>query len=1113
MYLKVKPVPAGRRVPEGLGKTVGLWLGGLSFVGLVAFLLWQGLMPNFVRLEREQLIHQAEVVHQGLNQAKLDLLNLTTDWALWDDSYAFLARPDPGFIQTNITPSSMYANSIEYMAFFRPDGRLVYAGRFTPTETVRPSSLAVAELRRPVETRLATGFIRVDGSLLMVASVQVLPSGGEGLSRGYLVFARRFELGKFSLPDPANTNVRLTLIPAPAPAPVGRGRSSRISLGLVEPLDERTQQIGIFIPDLSGRVIARLELVQNRSLSRLGQQIVNSSILASAAVALLFVLLGRTLVRRLETQQYERLALERRYRALVQQAAEGIALLDSRSFAVLEANHSLGELLDYSPEALVGRSMLDLVAYEASWTVRRLEAVLAGQPMSGEYQLRRRDGSLLHVEGSVSAVVEGQDSFLLLVMHSVQARKEAETALQSSQEALQKITDAMLDCVVQASLEGQIRFVTPSIHNLLGYPVERMLGANILDFVEPRVREEVRAYLEQAAHFGVEPAPLILQVRHADGRTVYLEALGGPIHKEGEAAVFQFGFRDVSARVAAERAVRQHKTLLQQVTDGMLDVVMLCDLEARIEYVTPSSEHLFGYKPEEMMGMNALDLIHPEHQERALETLARGLADPTNPANTRIEVLDVRKDGTPVWVEVVGNVIYQGGQPHKLLFGSRDITQRKSYESQIAHQALHDALTGLGNRRMLEDRAAHTIAIAQRKGWSVSLILLDVDRFKNINDTLGHFAGDELLVQISRLLGECIRLEDTLVRYSGDEFAILLTDANPASARKVAERILASLSKPLELRGHKLQVSVSIGIASSPQDGSEITDLLKAADIAMYQAKRSGAGIVVYDPSQNPYSEEHLHLEASLRQAVSAQVFEFHYQPIFDLRSQRIVSVESLVRWNQQGQWVSPARFIPLAEELRLIERIDTLGLRRALEWLKSHSQLPLEVSLNLSAQTLRDPTLPQHVGRLLEEFDLSAQQLIFEITETALLSDLKSAQQVLGELRALGAKIALDDFGSGYASVAYLRHLPIDRLKLDRTLVINIGGGEAGEQLLRAMIQLGHTLGMEVLAEGVETLEQMDWLRQHGCDLIQGYYIAKPQPVPALMELLANRAREAARA
>ena len=219
------------------------------------------------------------------------------------------------------------------------------------------------------------------------------------------------------------------------------------------------------------------------------------------------------------------------------------------------------------------------------------------------------------------------------------------------------------------------------------------------------------------------------------------------------------------------------------------------------------------------------------------------------------------------------------------------------------------------------------------------------------------------------------------------------------------------------------------------------------------------------------------------------------------------------MRWNQQGQWVSPARFIPLAEELRLIERIDTLGLRRALEWLKAHSQLPLEVSLNLSAQTLRDPALPHYVQSLLEEFGLSAQQLIFEITETALLSDLGSAQQVLGELRQLGAKIALDDFGSGYASVAYLRHLPIDRLKLDRTMVINIGAGQAGEQLLRAMIQLGHTLGMEVLAEGVETLEQMDWLGQNGCDLIQGYYIAKPQPVPALMELLADRTRGVARA
>jgi len=454
---------------------------------------------------------------------------------------------------------------------------------------------------------------------------------------------------------------------------------------------------------------------------------------------------------------------------------------------------------------------------------------------------------------------------------------------------------------------------------------------------------------------------------------------------------------------------------------------------------------------------------------------------------------------------VVGTLICENGQPHKVLLGSRDITQRKQYEDQITHLALHDPLTGLGNRRMLQDRAKQALALAQRKGWSAALLFLDLDRFKAINDTLGHDAGDELLIQIAWLLKHSLREEDILVRYSGDEFVVLLNDIQVEQARHIAAQLLQTIGTSLVLRGHKVQPGASIGIAAYPQHGVDLTDLLKAADIAMYQAKRSSEHIKVYDPQENPYTEDRLQLEAHLRRAIRECSFQFFYQPIQRLRSGAIVGMESLARWQHQGIWIAPSTFIPLAEDLRQIEQIDKLGIQKGLSELQNigASGVRLELSVNLSAQTLQDPALPHYIREMLESYRVPPSSLTLEITETVLLQNLEKASGVLRELRALGVKIAIDDFGSGYASLAYLRHLPIDRIKFDRSLTQQIGLNPEGERLLRALIHLGHNLDVEVLAEGIEAPDQHEWLRQAGCDLVQGYLIGQPKPFRALVEQL----------
>ncbi|MCX7782610.1 MAG: EAL domain-containing protein [Meiothermus sp.] len=947
----------------------GLWLGVILFNGIVAATLWNGVVPTFVRLEQQHAQEELTAIGQSLAQELEAHQASVTDMATWDDAYAFVQRFDPEFVQTNITPETFYPIGLAHLAFFDNAGRLTYGAQVNPDNLTPLPAEVEQQFRQHILGKQANGLIKIGPQILLVAQAPIIQSDGSGPSQGTYVVARRLTLKSLNLLD-TTTSTAYFDFDAATNDPTHPPRAHVLIHG------QQTQWLHFPLLGSGGHVLGEIVLKQQRTLYALGLGVFWRGMQATWMISALVLLLGHLVLGRLSLVQRERQHLEQRYRAVVEQATEGMALVDSQRFVILEVNQSLAHLLGHRPETLLGKSVLEFVNHDTAEVIRQLESASQGHPFRGEFRLHKKDGSLLEVEGSVSAVVERSNCFLLITFHSIQARKEA------------------------------------------------------------------------------------------------------------------------------EQAVRTNEARLRQITDGMLDVVMLCDLEGRIEYVTPSSEKLFGYAPEELVGRHAVELVHPDYQPQALEALARGIA---NPSQNRIEVLDVHKDGKTLWVEVVGTLLYENGQPHKVLLGSRDITQRKRYENQITHLALHDPLTGLGNRRMLQDRAEQTLALARRKGWPAALLFLDLDRFKAINDTLGHDAGDELLIQIAWLLKHSVREEDILVRYSGDEFVVLLGEVGVEQARQIAAQLLQTIGTSLVLRGHSVQPGASIGIAAYPEHGEDLTALLKAADIAMYQAKRSGTHIKVYDPAQNPYTEDQLHLEAHLRQAIQEARFEFFYQPIQHLRTGQICGVESLARWQHQSLWITPATFIPLAEDLHLIERIDNLGLRKGLTELQRLRALglSLELSVNLSAQTLQDPALPHYIQAMLETHGIPAPSLTLEITETVLLQNLERARLILQELRGLGVKIAIDDFGSGYASLAYLRHLPIHRIKLDRSLIQQIGHNPEDERLLRALIQLGHNLEMEVLAEGIETPEQLEWLREAGCDLVQGYLLGRPGPFQGLVAQL----------
>ncbi|MBK7846698.1 MAG: EAL domain-containing protein [Zoogloea sp.] len=446
---------------------------------------------------------------------------------------------------------------------------------------------------------------------------------------------------------------------------------------------------------------------------------------------------------------------------------------------------------------------------------------------------------------------------------------------------------------------------------------------------------------------------------------------------------------------------------------------------------------------------------------------------------------------------------------HPLCGGFSDITERKASEARIAYLAQHDPLTGLPNRTLLQDRLDQALAHAVRHGSRIAVLFLDLDRFKTINDSLGHMTGDRLLQGVALRLSECTRETDTISRQGGDEFLIVLTDVDgPDDAARVAEKILDRLGPPFDIDGQLLATSFSIGIALFPDDGKCAESLMKNADTAMYHAKESGRNTYrFFDEVMNINALERLQLENALRQALDNQEFCLYYQPQVNLASGRIIGVEALLRWfNGALGGVPPSSFIPLAEECGLIVPIGRWVLhqacRQAKAW-QAQGYAPIPVAVNLSAMQFRRADMVATVREALEASGLSPQWLELELTESLLMQSGAQVENTLAELKALGVRMSIDDFGTGYSSLAYLKRFPVDCLKIDRSFVNDLIDDPDDAAIVRAVIQLGRSLRLDVIAEGTETHEQLDVLRAEGCVAAQGYVFSPPLPAEALGDIL----------
>jgi diguanylate cyclase (GGDEF)-like protein/PAS domain S-box-containing protein len=637
----------------------------------------------------------------------------------------------------------------------------------------------------------------------------------------------------------------------------------------------------------------------------------------------------------------------------------------------------------------------------------------------------------------------------------------------------------------------------PVLHSRLAYE----------QIVHPQDRTRARQAIEHALanrrRYDIE-----YRMLRVDGQIRWVREQGLAVTAPDGRPVALDGFvQDVTERKRLEHELREtadhFRSFFENASEGMYRSTPTGFLT-----VNPSMARICGYDSPEQM----IEQLRDIDRQLYFDPLRRN--DFIREIETHGEVVDFesqicRRDGSPAWIcenahavrDENGTLLYYEGTASL-------ITRRKLHEAEIEYQATHDPLTGLPNRILLAETLRQVMAEAKLTHTQVAVMFIDIDQFKFINDSLGHAAGDELLSTLAQRLQSCIRGEDVVARHGGDEFVVVVKSFNSIDeVRRVAERIVGAVARPCVVAGCDLSASCSVGISLCPLDAQDIDTLLRNADAAMYRAKELGRNnFQFFAADMNAHFADRMELVARLHRALERSEFRLHYEPKFDLATRRIVGAEVLIRWQTPDGIVSPADFIPVAEETGLIVPIGDWVLRtacaQARTWLSAGVPM-VPMSVNLSRRQLVSGDIAAQVAEALVAAKLPAKYLELEVTESAVMRDTETAVEMLRRLRELGVKIAMDDFGTGYSSLYYLKQLPLDRLKIDQSFVRDVTTNPDDSAIIKAIISLGHILELRVLAEGVETAEQLDFLRDNHCDEMQGYHLARAMPASEFVELL----------
>ena len=795
------------------------------------------------------------------------------------------------------------------------------------------------------------------------------------------------------------------------------------------------------------------------------------------------------------------------------------AFLVDRDARILYVNEQACRALGYARKDLLAMKIFDLdpnvgvSAWDDRWTQLKKEGSLHFETLH-----TKKDGSMIPVEISINYFSFGGREYNWAFAQDISERKRADNSLRRAYSLTKTIIDSMNDAI---SLIDARDFRIISVNRVFleeyGYSDESEVAGKHC--------YEINHYRSEICSPPDDICPLAQTVRTGEhvvvdhmhygkqGEKIYVEVSTSPIRDEtGNVVQVVHVQRDITERKKTEQELagmsRQNKLILESAGDGILGM----DGEGNHILVNNAAVKMLGYKPDELMGKQSHSLWHhtradgspyPKAECRIYQTSHDGISRHVD------DEVFWKKDGSSIPVEYVTTPMYEGDSIVGTVVSFRDITERKRMEDEIRHMAHHDALTGLPNRRLFRDIIDVEFAQARRNRKKLAILFLDLDRFKEINDTLGHEVGDELLKQVAALFRETIRESDTVARIGGDEFNIVLADlARPESIRDIAKKIINRFRSPFSISGHQLNITTSIGISVYPDDSKDVDTLLRYADIAMYSAKEAGRNTYrFFNPEINIRTIERMRFENMLRKSIELGELVMYYQPQIDIKNRRMICVEALIRWRHPDKgFLTPEYFIPMAEEMGFITVIDEWVLRTVCAQINAWSTerlSPICVTVNLSARMFQDPELVHKISSVLRETGAPAQSIDLEITESTAISNVERTVLQLRKLREMGIHISIDDFGTGYSSLNYLKKLPIERLKIDQSFIRDIATDSDDRAIIGAVTSMAHKMGIKTVAKGVETEEQLAFLRDSECDEAQGFLFSRPVPAEQFRELV----------
>jgi len=802
---------------------------------------------------------------------------------------------------------------------------------------------------------------------------------------------------------------------------------------------------------------------------------------------------------------------EERFRSLFDDHSVPMYIYDRETMRFLAVNTAAIQQYGYTESEFLNMTIHAIrpgaEATRLNTHLRRSDATRQGHTLAGIWRHQRKDGSTISVDVSYHALnFMGRDALFVLA-DDVTEQINAEAEAQRSNQMLEAVIDNIPQRIFWKDLDSRYLGCNMAfaLDAGLAYP-EQVVGKSdadlpwsaFADLLVEHDREVVNSGVPKM-HFEVE---LVI-----DGEYRTRVTSEQPFTDNDGSVIGVLGsYTDVTERKRADLALRLQSRALDASVNAIL-ITAPSPSGNLIEYVNPAFMRITGYDPAEVIGHDCRVLQRDDRDQEGVALIREALG-----ANREVSavVRNYRKDGALFWNQLfIAPVPNADGVITHHIGVINDVTELIRYQEQLEYQANYDGLTRLPNRNLLRDRLEHALVVARRHHSGVAVVFLDLDGFKNVNDSLGHSVGDRLLGVVAERLARCSRTTDTVARYGGDEFVIVMTDTvDEKSLIAWMERVRISIAEPVWLDGNELYVGCSMGASLFPQDGDDAETLMKKADVAMYRAKDMGRNTFqFYQPEMNASVGARLNLERRLRRALRDNEFLLHYQPQIDIGSGQIVGVEALVRWRDpEVGLVPPSSFIPLAEESGLIGPLTEWVLREACRQNKAWQDEglpPARVSVNLSARVFQQRDITELVKQVFAETGLEPKYLELELTESTIMRNAEEAVSMLNELHALGIGLAIDDFGTGYSSLNYLKRFPVDRLKIDRSFVSDIGVSVDGETITSAIIALAHSLKLQVIAEGVETSAQLEFLRKRNCDEMQGFYFAKPLSTEAISELL----------